>query len=396
MGCEFALQFVGPSLAASHASPASTSAIRDAKSQVATGVTVTKINFEGKRADSVNVDFNGDPFTIKANRGVLMAAGAIYTPQLLQISGIGAEELLGQLGVPMVTNLPVGQNFIDRLTWVVQIAAKEKIDKYLGYTVAVNTSAGMTFESVGGQGVDSQMGIASLGLAPAKHRSQFLFPFMKWLMNDTPIGALVDHMSNILALMHDPKSRGSVEAVSLDAFVPPRVTANFFAEEEDLDKQVEILKANIEIAKQAPLEPWRMKSLLEPLNWQIDDEHMDMLREAGLNETGPEGLPDFLSGLLTCQAYGFLSVPCPPKDENKWPQWLRDNVLSTYHYFGTAAVGPVLESGSFKVRDVEGLYVVDASAIPRATRINPVGTIMTLGHYVGSRLAKSARVQMFV
>merc|ERR1712113_381498 len=118
--------------------------------------------------------------TIKARKGVLMAAGAIYTPQLLQISGVGDSTLLSRLGVPKVVDLPaVGQNFVDRLTWTVQVAAPgDAIDQFLGYTVAADSKAGITFESVGGKGVDSTMAIPSLGLAPAKQRNAWLRPVM--------------------------------------------------------------------------------------------------------------------------------------------------------------------------------------------------------------------------
>lgn len=358
--------------------------------QVATNTLVNKINFENKRAVGVEVSVDGSSQTVVAKKGVIMAAGAIYTPQILQVSGVGNQETLSQLGVEPVTNLPVGENFIDRLTYTVQILSRKKIDKYLGYTVAVNNTAGITFESVGGAGIDSQMAIASLGLVPAKNRIKLLSPLMKWLMNDTPIGEFVDHFSNVLGLVHDPQSRGSVQATSLDVSHPPRVTANFFSAEGDMDKQLANLKANIEIAKQDSLSPWRMDGLFGVPNWSgFNSTQRADLEEAGLNATatGPEGFPEFLSGLLACKSMGFISVPCPPQDESKWPKFLSDNVLSTYHYFGTAALGSVVEPGSFKVKDTEGLYVVDASAIPRATRINPVGTIMTIGHFVGSKLA---------
>lgn len=342
---------------------------------------------------------DGSSQSVVARKGVIMAAGAIYTPQILQVSGIGNQETLSQLSVEPVTYLPVGENFIDRLTYTVQIASRKKIDKYLGYTVAVNNTAGITFESVGGSGIDSQMAIASLGLMPAKNRYSFLGPLMKWLMRETPVGALVDHFSNVLGLVHDPQSRGSVQATSLDVSQPPRVTANYFSAEGDMDKQIANLKANIEIAKQEPLSHWRMHSAFGVPNWSgFNSTHKDLLEQAGLNSTatGPHGLPEFLGGLLTCESMGFVSVPCPPKDESKWPKFLSDNILSTYHYFGTAALGSVVESGSFKVKDTEGLYVVDASTIPRATRVNPVGTIMTIGHYVGSKLAKAEHATVLV
>jgi len=168
----------------------------------------------------------------------------------------------------------------------------------------------------------------------------------------------------------------------------------FFAAEADLNKQVSNLKALLKIAKSSSLDDWRMDALLDPIEsvWPegtLNASHMDDLSRAGIAANGPNSIPDFLSGLLSCRAYGFVTVPCPPADESKWGQFLRDNVLSTYHYFGKAAVGSVLEPGSFRVKGTDRLYVADASAIPRATQINPVGTIMSLGHFVGRRLAKS-------
>merc|ERR1719203_2324575 len=90
---------------------------------VATGVSVKKVTFQGTRAVGVVVHDGVSTQTITARKGILMAAGAIYTPQLLQISGVGDPALLSRLGVPQVVNLPaVGQNFVDRLTWSLQIA----------------------------------------------------------------------------------------------------------------------------------------------------------------------------------------------------------------------------------------------------------------------------------
>lgn len=364
---------------------------------VATEALVTKIHFEGKRATSVSV-LESKPHAkskvIAASKGIILSAGAIYTPQLLQVSGIGEAAHLQQLGVAQVVDLPVGHNFIDRLTWVVQIIARKKLDKYLGYTVAADTAAGLTFESVGGVGIDTYMAIPSLALAPTKNRYEFLRPLIKFIVKDTPVGEMINRFSNILALIQDPESRGFVLANSTDVRKPPRVAANFFSADADLKKQIANLKALLDIAKSSALDDWRLDDQQDQIEsvWPkgtLNASQKDVLSRAGLETNGPNGMPDFLTGLLRCDAYGFVSVPCPPSDESKWGQFLKDNVLSTYHYFGTAAVGSVLEPGSFAVKGTEGLYVADASAIPQATRINPVGTIMSLGHYVGRRLAKN-------
>jgi choline dehydrogenase-like flavoprotein len=365
---------------------------------VETGAQVRRVNFERNRAVSVSV---GDE-TVMARKGVIMAAGAIYTPQLLQLSGIGEAQLLEKLGVEQLVELPVGRNFVDRLTWTIQIIAPQALDKFLGLTVAADGDAGLTFESVGGASVDSYMAIPSLGLAPAKNREAYLRPIMKFIVEDTPIAKLMDRFTNVLALVQDTKSRGTVEATSLDSAVPPTVTANFFAEEEDVASQIANLKQLLSIAKQSALDDYRMTTLLDALAevWPVGllslSQINDLVR-AGISLLPDlNGLPDFLAGIFTCQAYGFVSLPCPPADETKWEQWLKDNVLSTYHYFGTAAVGSVVEPGSFAVKGTEGLYVVDASVIPKATRVNPVGTIMTVGHFVGSKLARESASQVIV
>jgi len=232
--------------------------------------------------------------------------------------------------------------------------------------------------------------IASLGLAPAKQRNALLRPVMSVLMN-SPIGSMVDQMSNVIGLVHDTKSRGSIEAVSQDSSTPPKVTANYFNAEGDLEKLVGALKALINVARQAPLKPWRRSKAYEPASEvQLGATHVESLRAIGLNVSA-QGTPDFLACLFKApdETMDFISLPCIPNDESDYGDFVRDNVLSTYHYFGTAAVGSVVESGTFKVKGTEGLYVIDASVIPYSPRINPVGTIMALGHFVGSKLAKS-------
>jgi len=194
----------------------------------------------------------------------------------------------------------------------------------------------------------------------------------------SPIGDMVDQMSNIIGLMHDPKSRGSVEAQSLRSSEPPAVTANYFAPgTEDLNKQITNLKSLINIAEQKPLDPWVRRKAFENLP---------------MSQAPVAGIPDFVSCLFKTpgQHLDFISLPCLPSDDANWGDFLRENYLSTYHYFGTAAMGSVVESGSFQVKGVQGLHVVDASVIPRATRVNPVGTVMTIGHFVASKLAKAS------
>merc|ERR1712108_120754 len=89
--------------------------------------------------------------------------------------------------------------------------------------------------------------------------------------------------------------------------------------------------------------------------------------------------------------YAKVTLPClpfPSDSDAARGQYLRDNIVSSYHYFGSAAAGSVVDvTDDFKVFGTEGLHVVDASVLPVPTTINPQGTIMALGHYVGLGLA---------
>ncbi|KAK7709569.1 hypothetical protein SLS57_008624 [Botryosphaeria dothidea] len=76
----------------------------------------TKITFNGTTASGVEIDMGGFPFTLTANKEVVLSAGAFQSPQLLMVSGIGPNDTLERFGIPVVKNLPgVGQNMEDHI-----------------------------------------------------------------------------------------------------------------------------------------------------------------------------------------------------------------------------------------------------------------------------------------
>mmetsp|Transcript_88043 Transcript_88043/g.158722 ORF Transcript_88043/g.158722 Transcript_88043/m.158722 type:complete len:416 (+) Transcript_88043:56-1303(+) len=117
--------------------------------RVQTSATVHRILFDGTRAVGVAVSLSADKpaMNVSATKGVILAAGAIFTPQLLQLSGIGQKDLLNRLGVqPVVPELPVGRNFIDRLVMNLALRSAKKMPLSIGYVVAMNTTLNMTIE----------------------------------------------------------------------------------------------------------------------------------------------------------------------------------------------------------------------------------------------------------
>jgi choline dehydrogenase len=104
--------------------------------QVITEALVTSIDFDGKRAKGVTYRKDTREFRISAGRDVILSAGALHTPQLLQVSGVGPGALLHKHGIKVVHDLPgVGENLMDH----VQYGVKFKTDSPYTFNSTVGT-----------------------------------------------------------------------------------------------------------------------------------------------------------------------------------------------------------------------------------------------------------------
>jgi len=317
----------------------------------------------------------GATTTISAVKGVILAAGAVYTPQLLQLSGIGDQALLRSLGVKtIVHNSAVGQNFVDRnlLNFAAWSGKREPL--FIGYSMASSAELNLTLENEGWGKVASAFAISSLGLQAPPQRTQALRDFLKPLL-EGPLSDIMNNMIQFVALQHHTFSRGSVEAQSKDGLEPPKVTANKLADSRDLENQLLAMKTLSSLIAAAPIQ-----AFVDPNTYKGTSEE----------------LPVYLSCVQQASNRTAKAVilPCLPPDgasKEDYFAYFRKNVVSSYHYFGTASYGTVVEGSDFKVKGTENLHVVDASVLPNPTRVNPQGTIMAMGHYVGTKLTEKKR-----
>lgn len=340
-----------------------------------TSFQVKRINFEGKRASGVLArnNFNG-LVTIQARKGVILAGGAIFSPQLLQVSGIGESRLLRNLGVQtVVENENVGHNFVDRVILNFGVWASKHRPLYVGYAMSSNSTSQITIESEGWGKVTSAFAIPSLGMVPPGQRTEALRALMKPLLTG-PIADIMNNMIQVVGLNHKTYSRGSVEAVSSDSADAPKVTANYFKDERDMKQQFVAMKALMEVIHSDALQ-----SLVNAKSFK------------GTDAT----LPVYFSCLGRPQTDAkAIITPCLPKDGSstkELEEHFRNVVVSSYHYFGSASFGKVVDGEDLLVKGTENLHVIDASIFPNPTRVNPQGTIMAMGHYVGKRLASKSR-----
>lgn len=364
--------------------------------RVITKATVHRILFDGNRASGVRVSIDNlplgwsrAPFTIQATKGVIVAAGALLTPQLLQVSGVGRKADLEPLGVFQVKELPVGQNFIDRLVLSLGVrAAAKRVPLSMGYVIALNLTANLTFETESGGQLATEFAIASLALDVPSARVESYRGTLKSLfrspdgVSPTPLAQDINQMMQILALQHHAHSRGSVIAVSQDIYTPPAVTANYYSDSRDVDNQVRAAHDLLRLASTQALSTFFKHKLESSLPDQALTPGLKcvLLGDSWIGR----GAPDTRLQIIPC-------LPLLPASLQDWKSWLNQHIVSSYHYFGTAAFGTVVEGPNFNVKGIDGIHVIDASVIPFPPRVNPQHTIMTVGHYAGTNLAASGR-----
>jgi choline dehydrogenase len=249
--------------------------------KVMTNVLVSKILFAGKKA--VGVQFDGQE--AKANREVILSAGAFNSPQLLQLSGVGPGALLQQHGIPVVLDAPgVGADLQDhfycRTLWrcnqpitlnddmaSLWRRAKIGLDYILFRRGPLTISAGHA--------------AAFVRTRPDLPRPDVQVYFINF---STKVrgGTLFPHSGFTLSVSQlQVESRGSVQIRSAEPRDPPSIRYNYLATENDRRVMVEGLKIVRKIAAAPPLAGYIVDEQLPGKSVQSDDELLAYCREAG-------------------------------------------------------------------------------------------------------------------
>ncbi|WP_182119719.1 choline dehydrogenase [Acidovorax sp. FHTAMBA] len=296
--------------------------------QVVTGAHATRIVFEGKRAVGVEYRQGGSLHHLKASREVLLSAGALISPQLLMLSGVGAAAHLQQHGIPVLHDLPgVGQHLHDHPD-VVQVLDAPDLKDLFGLSLSgmAKTLSGI--------------------LEWRKHRTGMLttnFAEAGGFIKSDPsepapdlqlhfvIGKLVDHGRKTVfghgysahVCLLQPRSRGAVSLAGRDPMKLPLVDPNFFGDADDMQRMVRGFKRTREILAQPALAKFGAKELAASASARTDAEI---------------------------------------------EQFIRQYADTIYHPVGTCRMGPGpldVVDAELRVHGLSGLRVVDASIMPR-------------------------------
>jgi len=286
---------------------------------------VTRILFEGNRAVGVEFARKKEKHQARASREVLLSGGAVNTPQVLLLSGIGDPATLKRFDNPVVMDLKgVGKNLQDHLDCSIQYESSQPITLYSQANPLNAMKTGlqyMLFKKglATGQGLESG---AFLKSRPDLETPDLQFHFITALMMDHTRKKADRHgfMAHVCQLR--PESRGYISLKSADPLAEPLIQPNYLEAEEDRRALREGVKIAREIFAQPAFDAYR----------------------------GPELMP---GAHVT-------------KDE-QIDAWIRKTAETIYHPVGSAKMGHDAESvvdPQLKVHGIEGLRVVDASIMP--------------------------------
>ena len=261
--------------------------------RIETDAHTTGIILEGRRAVGVRYVQNGVMREARAAREVILSAGALQSPQLLQLSGIGPAALLQKHGVGVVHDLPgVGQNLQDHL----QLRLMYKVSKPITTnddlrTIFSQAKIGLQWllTRKGPLGIGINQGGLFTKILPGSETPDIQFHFGT-LSADMAGGKPHPWSGCTFSVCQlRPESRGSVEIKSTDPMEPPSMRPNYLEAETDRICAVESIKYARRLASTNALKPYLIEEHKPGADVRSDDEILDFAREYGATIFHPTG-----------------------------------------------------------------------------------------------------------
>jgi choline dehydrogenase len=302
---------------------------------VLTSAHTTRILFEQQRAVGVEYMQAGKTEHATAAREVILCGGAINSPQLLLLSGIGDAAPLRAFDIPVVADVPgVGQNLQDHLMAGVEYECTQPISMATAETFG-NIARYLLFKTgpLSSNLAEAGAFVKSNVDAPAPDIEILFAPV--FYMNhgfDNPPG----HGFAMGVILQHPKSTGQIALRSADPFAAPKIHPNYLSNESDVVTLIEGVKLGRRIANAKALQPYRGEEV-----WPGHD----------------------------------------ARNDERLTAFLRATTETLYHPVGTCKMGVdamAVVDPTFCVRGVEGLRVVDASIFPTQTNGHPNAIVIAV------------------
>ena len=288
-------------------------------------VTARRILFDGEKAVGIEAESGGEVFTVEADE-IVVSSGAVASPQLLMLSGVGPAEHLRSLGIEVVHDSPgVGKNLRD------------------------HPSAAVLFRSTG-EKPDVQAPVIQVGLRytieGSDLRNDMQLSPMLMTSEHRPAQVEIDDDLNYIGMSASLQlalGQGELTLQSTDPHVQPFLNYNYYQEEEDLRRMREAIRMCVRLADHPSFSSIVLERVMPTDEELASDEELNA--------------------------------------------WLRRNSGTSHHISGTCKMGPdsdpiAVVDQHLKVKGVQGLRVADASVMPDCIRANTNATTIMIGEKV--------------
>jgi choline dehydrogenase len=250
---------------------------------IITGALAQRVILDGKKATGIEYKVNGDVKTAHAAKDVVLSAGPIGSPHILQLSGIGDTQALEKAGVEVKHHLPgVGQNLQDHLEFYFQYKCKQPI--------TLNGKLGLISKGL----IGARWLLTRSGLGATNHFESCAFirskPGVEWpdiqyhflpaAMRYDGRSAFAGHGFQVHVGHNKPKSRGSVIIASANPEQPPTILFNYLEHQDDIEGFRACVRLTRDIIEQSAFDEYRDEEIQPGKHIQTDEEIDAFVRQA--------------------------------------------------------------------------------------------------------------------
>ncbi len=319
---------------------------------VETDALSTRVLFDGRRASGVEFVQNGSTKSAAVHGEVILCSGAINSPQLMELSGIGDGERLQEHGIPVLHHAPmVGENLQDHFQVRMILEATQPVtinDQYHNLFRRLGMGLDYIFRRRGPLTVSAGYVGAFFKSRPEVATPDTEVHFL--LFSTDKMGQALHKFPGFTASVCQlrPESRGDIHIVSPDPTVPPAIRANYLSAEVDRRTNVDALKCLRQVVHGAPLQSYLAREIMPGPDVVSDEDLLDYCREVG---------------------------------------------TTIYHPTSTCAMGTddqAVVTPELKVIGVDALRVVDGSVMPRLVSGNTNAAIVMIGEKASDMILADA------
>ena len=312
-------------------------ALHRANLQVLANVLVQRVEFDGRRARRVLARHNGEDLTLRADREIILSAGAYGSPHVLMLSGIGRADMLIPNEISPIVDLPVGEDLQDHPFVLLNYLTDQET-----LIAAASQESWRLFEEQRRGPLTSNVaeGGEFIATSPYLDAPDIQITMGAVMFIDEALTAPYDHGFGLGPALVKPTSKGKVTLRSARPDAKPRIFCNLLATREDMASMIAGVRACLDIAKQPSLK--------------------DVQRQ-------------------------IQNAPNSQSDEDIW-SYIQQHSQVFYHPTSTCSIGKVVDSCS-NVQGVEGLRVVDASVMPTIVRGNTNAATIAIAERASALIA---------